>query len=432
MSMKTVAWVFVTAISANVLFAASPLESPFAPLTPGMAGQLRARTEFDQKALGDNSSNDPFVNTQLRSRISFVSIPSEKIGIKFELQDSRYMGTEPSAVATNPATSSVGNSKGLDLLQAYVVINEGSFSAALGRQKISLGAGRFLSTLEWSPTSRAFDGLAINYSLGAGNLTALSYLVRDSADKGIDDHLLLSGLYYSHIINSDHQLDAYSFYDQSRMTNIYGGLTSKNYDLFYFGERASGKINIFTYEEEFIWQAGELSAGKDLSSQAFQLATRVGVILGSHKINAGLDMMSGDDNLTDDQSTTYRPNYYFAHAYYGWMDYFTSNPAAGVMDIRLDGDITCLKNGEGATKMSVKPQYHFFLPQSAPAGTDDPYGQEFDLEVHLSLYPKSNLVFGAGFFLANDGAVKLSTAALAANQDYKPGYLLYFMPTFNF
>ena len=158
----------------------------------------------------------------------------------------------------------------------------------------------------------------------------------------------------------------------------------------------------------------------------------MGVVLGANKINAGLDMMSGDANLTDDQSSTYRLSYYFAHAYYGLMDYFVNNPAEGVMDIRLDADVVCIRNSDGTTKMSIKPQYHFFLPQNAPSGLGDPYGQELDVEIHWGLYPKSNLVFGASLFLASDGAVKLPAAALALNQDYKAGYLLYFMPTFNF
>jgi hypothetical protein len=115
------------------------------------------------------------------------------------------------------------------------------------------------------------------------------------------------------------------------------------------------------------------------------------------------------------------------------MDYFLGNPTHGVTDIRLDMDLGFKPNPAGAPTVSLKPQYHFYLPQSAPSATDDPYGQEIDLELHLTgIYPKANLVFGAGVFIPGDGASKLGAAKLAANQDSKPGMVLYFMPIFNF
>jgi len=409
-----------------------PAESPFAPAPASLYGQERLRTEYDQKAVKDASSNQAFLNTQMRSRLGFTAAPSEKVGIKFEIQDTRFFGSEPSTPATNPAGASIGNSKGLDLLQGYVTVTEGPVTAAIGRQKMSLGSGRFLSTLEWSPTSRSFDGASCNYNIQPGNLTGVAFLVRDSTDKAVDDRLLLTGLYYNHQLTANHQVDAFLFYDQSRLSGVYGGLASQNYDLVYLGERAAGRLGAFTYEEEFIWQGGEVRAGRDLTSAAFQVATRIGMIAGANKVNAGFDIMSGDDKPSDGNSTAYRASYYFAHAYYGWMDYFAVNPGYGVMDLRLDADIPLLPGPTGTPRVTLKPQYHFFLPQNAPSGLDDPYGQEADLELHLGIYAKSDIVCGAALFLPGKDAAFLPAAALALNQDSQPGYFLYFMPTFNF
>jgi Alginate export len=425
-------------LALGLSWGAAPAESPYSTPQPPFFGQVRTRTEFDSKDVRDTLANHPYLNTQIRTRLGFTAVPSEKVEIKVEMQDTRFMGSETPAVATagNPATASIANSKGVDLLQGYFAIEEGNFKTAIGRQKMTLGAGRFLSTLEWSPTSRSFDGWSFNYKIGeVGNLTGISFLVRDTSATLKEDRLLLSGLHYSHQITPDIVAEGYGFYDQSRLKTIYAGDTSMNYDLEYLGQRVAGKVGIFSFEEEFIYQMGELRGTKsDFDNAAFQLATRLGIVMGNYKANVGLDMMSGDDDSNDKKIHTYRANYYFAHALYGWMDYFVNNPKYGVTDIRLDGDFGFLVGPTGNPRVTIKPQYHFFMPQSAPAGQDDPYGQELNLEAHIGWYPKSNIVLGAALFIPGKSAYKLQPAARITNSAYSDqnGWFLYFMPAFNF
>ena len=424
----------LTVLPMALAWSAPPPESPYSVPQPPFSGQVRVRTEYDQKAMADTAVNKPLLNSQLRTRLGFTASPSEKVEVKVEIQDVRFMGSEtpPAATAANPATATTGNLKGVDLLQGYVAVEEGIFKTALGRQKMSLGAGRFLSTLEWSPTSRSFDGLSFNLKPGKGNLTGLAYLVRDTNTTVVDDRVLLTGLYYSHEILPTFTGDVYTFYDQSKLTTIYSGDTAQHYDLKYLGERVAGKFGMFTFEEEFIYQTGKLYMKTDKTSAAFQVAARVGAVMGDHKFNAGVDAMSGDKNPADNKVKTYRANYYFAHAYYGWMDYFVSNPKYGVIDYRLDGEFGFLPGVSGTPRVTLKPQYHYFMPQSAPAGAKAPYGQEVDAELHLALYPKSNIVLGAAVFSPGKSAYKLPAAKLKLNQNDKPGYFLYFMPMFNF
>lgn len=423
--------VLAGALSALSALATPPPDSPFGGSPASRYGQVRTRTEYDGKAMADAASNDPYLSTQLRTRLGFTASPSEMIGIKVELQDSRTFGQEPSA-AGNPAAASVGNMKGVDLLQSYATLQFGDLKAALGRQKMSLGSGRFLSTLEWHPYSRAFDGLAANYEMEPGNLTALAYLVRDTSAAMVDDRDILYGLYYNHRISVDLGADVFAFYDQGKLPSAAGGVSARNSDLVYVGERIAGKAGVIAFEEEFIWQAGELYSNKDLTSAAFQLGLRLGYAAPLFKVNAGLDMMSGDDDPADSDMKTYRALYNFGHYYFGWMDYFLANPAYGVADYRLDADIGFLPNPAGAARLSLKPQYHYFLPQSAPSGADDPYGQEIDLELHVTAVPKTNFVFGAGLFLPGDDAYLLPAAKLNKGQSDRPGFFLYFMPVFNF
>lgn len=437
----------LAALCALPSLAAVPAESPYSVPQPPFYGQVRTRTEYDLKGMADTATKHAFLNSQLRTRLGFVAVPSPAVEIKVEVQDMRYYGSEPNG-AGNPSSATTGNLKGVDLTQGYVAVEEGRFKTALGRQKMSLGAGRFLSTLEWSPTSRMFDGWSFNLNLDPGNLTGLAFLVRDTNQIVTKDHDFLGGLYYSHQITPDIVAEAYSFYDQNRLATVHNGDTTQNYDLEYYGERVAGKVGVVAFEEEFIWQAGELTTNKGAArtSGAFQLATRLGFVLGNHKANLGVDMMSGDDDATDDEFHTYRANYYFAHNLYGWMDYFAANPRYGVIDYRIDGEFGFLPGPTGNPRLTLKPAYHFFTPEAAPssgpAKADDPYGSELNLEAHIAWFPKSNIVLGAGIFFPGDDAYLLPaasqrspgvpTAVLSKATAKENGVFLYFMPTFNF
>jgi hypothetical protein len=432
------------AVLASLAAATPPPESPYSVPQPAFFGQVRTRTELDGKAVLDSSINKAMASTHLRTRLGFLATPSEKVEIKVEVQDVRFFGSEPSsataAVGTAPHTATVGNAKGVDLLQGYVAIQEGPVKIALGRQKMSLGAGRFLSTLEWSPTSRAFDGGSFNWSLAGGDLTGFGFVVRDTLNTTTalstlpvsDDRLTLAGLYYNRKFGENVTVEGGVFYDKSTLPSTMSGNAFRRYDLVYIDQRVSGQIGIFAFDEEFIYQAGsaENAAAASLTSAAYQVALRAGVVLPKIKANVGLDLMSGDDDATDDKTTHYRANYYFAHAYYGWMDYFTINPGFGVIDYRADVD-ALLWQGE-ARSASLKAQYHYFTPHNAPPAFDDPYGQEINAEVHLGLYPRSNIVIGAGVFIPGDMAFALTPARSVAGADTKAGYFFYFMPVFNF
>ena len=450
--LKTLTTVALLAMAAQ---ATPPSESPYSIPQSPFYGQVRTRTEFDQKALADTSVNKMLNSTQLRTRLGFVATPSEKVEIKVEIQDLRFIGGEPSAAATSAPTATTGNMKGVDLLQGYIAVQEGPVKVALGRQKMQLGAGRFISTLEWSPTSRAFDGLSGNWSEGGGDLTALAFLVRDTLNAAIDtgtgignvratgvnDREWLTGANYNYKFNDNFTAEVYGFYDQSRLKNIYSKDTLNHYDLAYVGGHVQGKAGLFAFDEEFIGQYGVAARGPadatHMTSRAFQLALRAGITTPKIKANLGLDVMSGDDDDTDKVTNLYRANYYFAHMYYGWMDYFGSNPKYGVMDYRADVDALLL-DWEGRTA-TFKGQYHYFTPQNAPSGKDTfgnakdaPYGQEIDAELHLGLYPKSNIVLGAAMFMADKNAYKLPVARLKQGQNDNTGYFFYIMPTFNF
>lgn len=422
-------------------FAAPPAESPFSQPQPAFYGQVRPRMELNHKILADTSHAAAY--TLLRSRIGFSAVTSEFSEIKIELQDSRVLGSEPVA-GLNQSSTTTGNAKGVDLSQGYGALEflfgeSNSLKAALGRMKMSLGAGRFLSTLEWSPTARQFDGLATNLRVDKLNVTGFGFQVRDTTNYasvlGNGAYTQLWGAYASLPLNDSSVLEAGVFYDLGRQQNqvpLASDITD-NHDVATLDLRYAGKFGPVVVEQEFLYQTGEVgtAAKGSLDVAAWYSATRLGLHLPQGKLNVGVDAMSGDGDATDKEINQYRAQYWFGHNYFGWMDYFLNNPRYGVVDYRADLDIPV---GEFA---SVKAQYHYFVPQ---IGTDlgkelDPYGQEIDLEIHVTRVPKTLLVFGAGVFLPGDGAFRLPaglTQVANASVSTGTGYFVYFQPVFNF
>ena len=174
-----------------------------------------------------------------------------------------------------------------------------------------------------------------------------------------------------------------------------------------------GKLGGLFYEEEIIYQAGDIGTKM---SQSFFLASRLGVNIAKHSFSFGLDIMSGDDNSYDDIVKVYKPSYFFGHAYFGWMDYFLNNKPTGVIDYLIDVDYVINKN------MNLKSALHYFTQHNPIPGAGDPFGSEIDVELHARLFPKSNIVLGAAVFAPDAGI----------QESGKTGYYFYLMPIFNF
>ncbi|MCB9496024.1 MAG: alginate export family protein [Fibrobacteria bacterium] len=395
--------------------ATPPSDSPFGASANGVSGQIRLRSEVLHKSMAEAAHST--TANGLRSRVSYAASPSPLTLGKIEFQDSRVLGSEH---------SSISNAANIDLSQAWASLSlptpdsTSSLKFAFGRMGMSLGSGRFLSTLEWHPLARRFDGAALNLDAGGWNATGLGFVVSDSgkADQG----QWLTGLYVSSpsFLEGKLQVDGGIFYDKSSNST---GVSLK--DVTTLDLKISGKAGIFGWEHEELLQMGEIGTS---SVMAFQTATRVSAALPAAKVSLGLDAMSGESK--GDDITRYTPSWYFGHAYYGWMDYFLGNPTYGVVDLRLDADIPVGKVGV------FKPQVHHFMPQQsedAAGKSIDAYGQELDLEFHLKTFPKANIVFGAAAFLPGDGASMMGTSGLAsADAKDAPSYYLYFMPVINF
>lgn len=383
----------------------------------GITGQVRLRANIDKKS-ADTSA---FAKTygELRSRLGATLAPGKKVLLKVEVQDSRMLGTEPD----DAQLATVSSAKGVDLHQGYGSIQLGMFNTTLGRQKVAVGSQRLISSLEWHNVARVFDGVQMGLQFNNNMaLNAYGFVVNNLLVENVNDMIILSGLHFNGNFSELFGMEAYFFNDMRE--GAVAPLPIRPWNLFYPGVRVKGQIGIFAYEEEFIFQVGTLP--NDVNSFGFYNASRLGVRL-KNKISilAGLDILSGDDLTSTDKNERYFASYFFAHTYFGWMDYFIVNPQPGVMDIRLDASIPIGK------MITVKPAFHQFLPlQDDFTNNKDPYGTEIDLELHGTFFPKTKFIFGTGIFIPGDGAN--NTVNVAARGVDEVAYYFYFMPIFNF
>lgn len=441
--MKTSALKALLTCIASATLAAPPAESPFAPSTPGASGQIRLRSEANHKSLADTSHTAGY--SLLRSRLAWYATPNPLVEAKIELQDARILGSEPH-VGKNIPSSTIGNSKGVDLSQGYGLLKipvwaSDTAKIALGRMRMSLGSGRYLSTLEWSPTARSFDGVAAEVGIHGADLVAFAFQIRDTTNyaspKANGSHAALSGLWGSLPAFGGGVLavEGGVFYELNRIDSaaVAGAVVPTTAsDIVTLDLRVSGKAGMFVYEQEGLLQLGESwspAQKGDVDHFAWFSASRIGFVQSFGKFNLGIDAMGGDGEPQDGTVTQYLANYWFGHQYFGWMDYFVANPRYGVIDLRVDADIPL-----GAS-LNFKPQAHMFLPQ---VGTDkgeslDPYGQEYDAELVIKTFPKTSIVLGAGVFVPGEGASLLASSGLA-NPDVEdaPGWFLYLSPVINF
>lgn len=394
-----------------------------------LVGQLRTRTEFNQKNTSQEISNGVSY-TEMRTRLGVAIQAQEGLNFRIELQDSRLAGGEKPAVGVAPHTATLSDDQGVDLHQAFAQFQTGALTTKIGRQKFKLGSQRLLSSLEWHPNARVFDGLSEKVVLGNNTVQAWAFWIHNAnqmgnskpengpIQNGQDDDIIIAGIHDAIKISESLELEAYAMLDKSDV----GGMGTQEWELFYLGQRVQAQFGKFSFEEEAILQLGEITINdQNLNSLAWQTALRVGFApIKGTKITLGHDVMSGDLDSGDDTFNTYMNNYSFAHAYYGWMDYVLVNKAntsnEGIQDTRLD---LTQSIGKGVLKLA----YHHFR---SAANAENVYGNEINLEYHLKVIPQSNFVLGAATFIAGDQSSQIGQSG------ENNGYYFYFMPIFNF
>lgn len=308
-----------------ILLIAITIKQSYAQEKVSFSAEIRARSEYENRDF--NSGKDAFMFTGLRTRLGVSFNPSDNLTGFIQIQDSRNLGSEPSTLS---------DTKNLDLHQAYFEVKN-IFGLPLsfkgGRMEFNLGPQRLIGAVGWSNIGRSFDGGFFTYKTSKINIHAFGFQINESFLEGDSLDQGLGGIYADLNI-----VENYSIQPFVLVENI---MKTENLDRYTIGFYVKGNSGNFFHETEFAYQTGRiLASGRNQDIGAMMAALNIGYKFGGAHNPAlilGIDYLSGDNNLGDNDYKTFNTLYATNHKYYGYMDFFVNLPqntyGAGLTDI---------------------------------------------------------------------------------------------------
>ena len=297
-------------------------------MLPGvtLGAQLRLRTEsrrnfkFDETRPGNDEG---FLLS--RFRVGLTWEPSDVLTGAVELQDARIYGE--TAISETRAPNIFADQ--LDIHQAYLDVRAPAtapipFAIRAGRIKLSYGAQRLISPLEWVNTAWVFDGVALTLGDGGRTLDAFASRLVPVRPAGINDH----GPTPSRMFNS--QLHGVYLTDDGLLP----GGDIEAYWLLRREARLGDAVHTAGARVEAVFGAWRIDAeaarqtGRYGGSPHRALMVHVGgsfttALPGKPRIGGASNFGSGDDDPGDGVHGTLDNLYPLNHVYYGYMDLFT-------------------------------------------------------------------------------------------------------------
>jgi len=292
----------------------------------------------------------------------------------------------------------------------------------LGRQGLSFGKQRLVSTLPWANSQRSWDGGRAIVNVDDWRIDGFWTRYTPVAKYKFNDWRLgpdFWGVYATGKVgeNDSIGLDLYYLgveYDTARTYNGTTGIEDRHT----FGARAFGKFGDsgFGYDIEGAYQFGDVGMA---DVNAFMFATQLTYAFKdtdwNPKMYVGFDYSSGDDTAGDTDVETFNQLFPLGHAYNGFMDLI------GRQNIT---DISAGLSFKPHKKFLVKLDYHIFSRSSdadsvynagggvlraTTVGASDDVGQEIDLTVkylvdrHLTLQAGYSHFFSGDYFTDTSG-----------------------------
>jgi hypothetical protein len=393
--------------AAAVAVPAAPLAEPAAAPAPAgnalkvtVGGQYRPRFEVDGKTL---------------AKVSEDYKASHRARLKLTLQKGDWLlQIDPQHVLTwgsAPTTRELGTGT-VDFHQAYA---QGALTDAwrlrVGRQEIVFDDSRLLGNIDWLQQGQSFDGGRLMFADGAWSWDLAGAIIHEGgvrneslyATRGAwkDGDLSVAGLGYLQYARrrANGEDDFWKATPGARVVWSDADL-GLNADLSGYGQFGASEI-----------------AGTAIDYQAWMAAARLGWAgenVGS--IETGVDLLSGDDDLTDTTVKVFDTLFATNHKWYGWMDYFLNVPVhtkgLGLTDVLVG--YTAPKFG----RVTPKLVGHWFMTaQDSAAGNSD-LGIEVDTQVVVAIADGVKLVGGYSLFLAGDAMVDIGRAATSGEDGH--------------
>lgn len=288
------------------------------------------------------------------------------------------------------------------------------WTVRVGRQELSYGAERLVSTLDWANVRRRFDAVKLFARYDKWDFDvfyARPDIVDRSSFDNCDENFDFYGGYITYKGLPRHGIDAYVFavHDENGRLNPNGRTGDRH--VYTVGSRFWGKSAGFDYEAEVAGQWGRWAGD---TVQAWAAALDGGYTLAkvpwSPRLGAGFDWATGDDDPRDGSVQTFDQLFPLGHKYFGYLDLIgRQNVVAANVN---------LSAWPISEKVKAAAFFHlFWLDSERDALYDaggavvrrDPQGRsgkeigrELDLTITWQISPHSTLLLGYSHFWADD------------------------------
>lgn len=407
------------------LFVAGPVVDAIAADIKVVA-QVRWRLEADAKDFNGNTAADVLSLQRTRLGVRFES--DSNVNAFVQLQDARVWGTETHTLRDASADA-------FDLHQGYFVVNnlfDQPLALKVGRMELAYGNQRLVGAVGWSNTGRSFDGVVMGVKKERLELDVWATTLRDSSlmlppgERDRDQYFFGA---YGAVDWGDgaNSTEFFGMYDLDRDTipmgdslNVVDAGTVGDNILSRFTVGAVHKVRFSGFEAtlEASYQLGSivdryttedtLATGEKVDATvssdiaAYMFAANVGYVFagarGKPWVGAGVDVLSGDDNLADGDFKQFNTLYATGHKWYGYMDYFPALLGGyGLIDVSAKAKV------EPADNTTFAVDFHRFMRAQEDPAKEKTFGNEVDATVTYKY--NDNAAFQAGFSIFLPGEV---------------------------
>ncbi len=317
------------ALALALLLSGATVGSAAAETELSIAGQLRARSLVDGRALESGLATRE--TSELRTRVTLEARTEGNVRAFVQFQDSRTLGA-------GGASGGLVNSANVDLHQAFVAVPSvvGDWGLQAGRFEVNLGNQRVFGAVGWHNIGRSWEGASLSYGRDDTKVTAFWLKRMELDDPDEDRDFNVAGLNAEiPAVNAEF----FAFWEHDADEIVAAVTEADRLDRFSLGTYGSRKVGGATIEWNGVYQLGErgVLAGTEAVEQdigAYLVTAEVGTaVADSWKVAAGVDLASGDDPDTDGDFEGYDNLYYTGHKFRGAMDYFLASNPEGLLDV---------------------------------------------------------------------------------------------------
>jgi len=308
----------------------------------------------------DNAAKDADALT-LRTLLSYKTATYNNFSGFVEFEDSREVGIDDynDTNGNGSQYSVIADPETTELDQAYIQYKANGVTAKVGRQVITMDNHRFVGHVGWRQDKQTFNAATFVYAKDNLNL---SYAFINKRNRIFGEEKDLDAK--DHLINASYKLGAGKLTAYSYLLEVDEGANNSldTYGVRFSGAKKYGK-NKLLYTAEYAKQSSETDT---TDFDADYMLAELGYVTNGITFKGGYELLgsdSGDYGFSTPLATL--------HKFNGWADQFLGTPKQGLADMYVTVATKALGGKIAAT-------YHNFTADEDINRNDD-LGSEFDV-----------------------------------------------------